>query len=77
MKGDYRRRESAMGDLMRVPSGESRLARSAKQAAVGGLVLVVIVLAAVFLIHAIEVIVITGAVIVGILALLYWAFFKR
>jgi len=66
-----------MGDLMRVPSGESRLARSAKQAAAGGLVLVVIVLAAVFLIHAIEVIVITGAVIVGILAVLYWAFIKR
>jgi uncharacterized RDD family membrane protein YckC len=66
-----------MGDLMRVPSGESRLARAGKQAAAGGLVLVVIVLAAVFLIHAIEVIVITGAVIVAILAVLYWAFIKR
>jgi hypothetical protein len=66
-----------MGDLMRVPPRESSLARAGKQAVAGGLVLVVIIVAAVFLIHAIEVIVITGAVIVAILAVLYWAFIKR
>ncbi len=66
-----------MGDLMRVPPRESRLVRAGKQAAAGGVVVIVVVLAAAFLLHALEVIVITGVAIIAILAVLYWAFFKR
>ncbi|HVC82739.1 MAG TPA: hypothetical protein VNL35_19810 [Chloroflexota bacterium] len=66
-----------MGDLMRVPPRESRLARAGKQAAAGGVVLVLVVLAGYFLIHVIEGLVITAAVVVAILAVLYWAFIGR
>ncbi len=66
-----------MGDLMNVPRRDSALTRGAKQAGAGALIVVIIVLAASFLIHAVITLVTIAAVIIAVGAIIWAAFLRK
>jgi hypothetical protein len=66
-----------MGNLMRVPEPENRVTRVATQAVAGGLVTVIAVLALATLIHLVEIAVITGAVLIALGVILWYAFLRK
>ena len=66
-----------MGDLMRVPPTDNRVARVGKEAVAGGAVTIIAVLAVSFLLHAVEVLFITGVAILAIGWVLWYMIFRR
>jgi hypothetical protein len=66
-----------MGDLMRVPPSDTRLARTGKSALAGGAIVVVAVIAAYFLIHAVIVFLEIAAAVAVVAFIAWFLLFRR